>query len=181
MSAVEDLRADQKGDHADSPKVQETGPKPLSEQSEVLLRYHQDYGQRACHYESQRATVGHIIVLGTVGLIGLIGPLEHQDWPLTVCIVLIGFFGTVFTCVYDGLVRRCEQRRKQYFWRLNQLLFAGQSPIELSNKHPARLNWLHLVVVKFWPLAIFLIALVFTIYTIKLPASEGHELTISFK
>ncbi len=186
MRAAEELRSRKYDDELDRPDAHERAGKRLGEQTEVLLRYYQDYGQRSCHYESQRATVGHIIILGTVGLIGLIGRLEYQDWPLTVCILLMGLFGTVFTYIYDRLVRRCEQRRKQYFRKLNDLLFAGESPIELVDK--SRDSWLGKagklvpeVVVKFWPLAIFLIALLFTIHTIYLPAGQPHELTISLK
>jgi hypothetical protein len=149
----------------------------ISEKSEVLLRYYQDFGQRACHYESQRATVGHIIVLGTVGLIGFIGQLGHQDWPLILCILLLGVFGCAFTIIYDCHARRCEHRRDQYFQKLNELLFAGQSPIESVDQRKTG-KLISALVVRYWPLAIALIALGFLIYTRNLSMTEPHKLTI---
>lgn len=59
------------------------------EQTEVLLRLYQENGLRIRHYESQRSTVGHIIIGGTVGLVALIKHLDYEDWPLTVSIALL--------------------------------------------------------------------------------------------
>lgn len=162
----------------------------MRERTEVLLRLFQEYSLRACHYESQRATVGNIIILGTVGLIGFIGELDHNDWPLTLSIALIGIFGSGFTASYLGRIKRCQERAKSHRKELDSLLFKGrgntlESLVAATHDQPVS-EWQKLKKklafnsAKLWPLVITFIALAFTACALQMPAREQFEFTIHY-
>jgi hypothetical protein len=160
------------------------------ERTEVLLRLFQEYSVRACHYESQRATVGNIIIIGTVGLIGLIGPLDHDDWPLTLSIALIGVFGGGFTASYLGRIKRCQEKAKKHRAELSILLFKGrgntlESLADVTSDQPVSewrqpLKKAGFITALLWPLVITVIALGVTAYVLYMPAREKNEFTIHF-
>jgi hypothetical protein len=140
------------------------------ERTDVLLRLYQENGQRLRHYEEQRSTVGHIIIVGTVGLIALIRHLDHEDWPLTLAIAFMGVFGAGFTCIYFWLVKGCEQTARKYHEKLDAQLFGDDTLQNLQTnvfgKTSSNLrNWF----VKYWPLAITIIAVGFTWWAHELP------------
>lgn len=140
------------------------------EQTEVLLRLYQENGLRIRHYESQRSTAAHIIIAGTVGLVTLIRHLDFEDWPLTVAIALVGFFGAAFTAIYFWLIENCEKTAHKYHKKLDSQLFGNQQTIEkLQGTHLSGAKKVIDLVMKFWPLFITIVALYFTYAARKVP------------
>jgi hypothetical protein len=169
----------------------------IKEQKDVLLGMYCESCTHARHYEAQRATISSIIILGTVGMIGFIGHLDHDDWPLVVSIMLLGFFGSMFTRTYSKLTSFHHERAKKYSNALDALL-SGPTETTEKSKWPAGLfalaestheakfkSWkprMSHLLPMFWPLLIPIIALPFLIYALH-PNEESKppQVTISWE
>ena len=169
----------------------------IKERKDALLGMYCESCTHARHYEDQRATVANMILLATVGLIGYIGHLDHEDWPLTLAIMLLGIFGSVFTAIYFDRISRFERRADGFQKALDELLFerhefegnvATLSQIEDAAdgqraekfQSPGKLRAAKLFRM-FWPLFIAIIALGFTIYARHKPphTPSNSQLTIN--
>jgi len=161
----------------------------LREQKDVLLGMYCECCTQARHYENKRATVSNIIMLATVGLIGYIHHLDHEDWPLTAAIALVGVFGAVFTKFYFDRISCYEAAAVRFKNALRALLFKPQAPgkdsentldcildqVDVSPAKGARFR-------MYWPLFIALFGLGFTIYASCFldPSDKSAKLTISW-
>ena len=161
------------------------------QQKDVLLGMYCESCTHVRHYEAKRATVSNIIMLASVGLIGYIHRLDHEDWPLVGAIVLVGLFGAAFTKFYFDCISSCERRADELRNALNALLFQpsvptrdspntlidilaradGISPHELEQGSKPKMVWLR----KFWPLGITVLALIGTLYALSLPPKQTQD------
>ena len=101
----------------------------LKEQKDVLLGMYCESCTHARHYEAQRATISNIIMLATVGLVGVIAQngFTLDDRPLIIAIVLIGACGAVFTTLYYRRIVRFGKRADEYLLALDVLVFGWPS------------------------------------------------------
>src|ERR1043166_5070732 len=101
----------------------------IKAQKDLLLGMYCESCSHARHYEGQRATLSHIIMLGTVGLIGVVaqGGFNMKDRPLIIAILLLGAFGAVFTTLYHIRVNRYERRAEEYRLSFDVLVFGWPS------------------------------------------------------
>lgn len=151
------------------------------ERTDVLWElYHEDRSQ-ARHYDDQRAKISNIIILGAVGLVGFIGHLEHADWPLTLCLMLLGFFGSFFTRAYTRLTllylaraKACLNELEDFSPRQPEAIANSKRPSEIlrdANKAYQERSWKprrQYLLPMFWPIIITLITGGFMIYILSL-------------
>jgi hypothetical protein len=165
----------------------------MRERKEVLLGLFQENLTHVRHSESQMTTATNIVLLATVGLIGLVQDIRHEDWPLAMAIILVGLFGTVFNANQRQQIRCYKARAEKYYEALDNLIFEEPATLkqilaEAANDEPRarfpkllKLSQSHLLR-SFWPLAISIIAALFMTYMVlgippKKPLGEGPRVT----
>lgn len=96
----------------------------LNEQKTVLLGIYQENRSHVRHLESQRATASNIIIVTTVSLAGVMGinNLTCADWPLTVALIILGIYGTMFTAIHYECIRSYRLRAGECCKALEVLL-----------------------------------------------------------
>lgn len=100
----------------------------LKEQKDVLLGTYQENRTHVRHLEAQRATASNIIILTTIGLIGLManGDLNCKDWPLSIALIVLGVYGAMFTAIHFECIRHYRRRARECFKSMEVLLFKGE-------------------------------------------------------
>ncbi|MCU1264603.1 MAG: hypothetical protein JWM21_921 [Acidobacteria bacterium] len=137
----------------------------MSERKDVLLGLYQENRTHLRHHESQRSTVTNIILVTTVGLVGLVRELTFNDWPLLLAMILVGAFGTVFNAKQNEQVRRYKARSWEYDEALDELLFKGTTTLKsIREKADDESSSKFSLVRVLWPLAISITAAGFFIY-----------------
>lgn len=106
------------------------------EQKDFLWRMYGESRTHLRHYQSQRATASNIILVTSIGLIGLIArkPLSCNDWPLTCGLIVIGAYGTLFMANHFECIDRCKNRAAKYLKDLKALINIAES--SNSNDNP---------------------------------------------
>jgi hypothetical protein len=95
---------------------------------EILWKLYQDHMAHARHLEVLRASTATVLLAVTAGVLGLLGtshawPLTYEQLPLSVFLVLIGFFGSLFAAKYHERISFHINRGDEYRDRLD-----GQFP-----------------------------------------------------
>lgn len=105
----------------------------LKEQKDVLLRMYQENRAHVRHYEDQRSRAANIIIIATVGLVGLMatGGLKRADWLLSAALIILGFYGAVFTAIHYECICYYKRRAGECGEALEALLFKG---VELNEE-----------------------------------------------
>lgn len=100
----------------------------IAEQKDVLLRMYQENRAHVRHYEDQRSRAANIIIIATVGLIGLMahGGLKRPDWLLSAALIILGFYGAVFTAIHYECICYYKRRAGECGETLKALLFKGE-------------------------------------------------------
>ena len=151
----------------------------IKEQKDVMLCIYQENRANARHHESQISTVSNIIILSTLGLVGLMANdyhLDRKDLPLLFGLIIIGIYGPFFISYHFKRIRRSKKRADKYFEALDELLVKGANfSQKLKDIHraddsePDKLRGLKLVAAAFrilWPLTISLIGIIITVYVL---------------
>jgi hypothetical protein len=160
-------------------------PNPLQsfikERKDVLLCIYQENRTHARHHEGQISTASNIIIISTLGLVGVMANdhcLNWKDWPLSCSLILIGLYGAMFTKYHFECICRCKKRSDKYRQVLDDLLFKNaehnQPTLEEihnvnDSEHDKRFpEWCDVPLIgKFrvlWPLTISLIGIGVTLY-----------------
>lgn len=105
----------------------------IKEQKDVLLRIYEENHTHVRHYEDQRSRAANIIIIATVGLVGLMaaGGLKRADWLLCAALIVLGFFGAVFTTIHYECICYYKRRTGECSEALEALLLNGK---ELTEK-----------------------------------------------
>ena len=103
---------------------------------ELLWRLYADNREYARAHEEQRSTAANLVVAISAGLIGLATfdqKLTSADLPLTIFLMVVGFFGAVFSSKHYERTRLHLNRARQYLKRLNEL-FPEDRIVELQKQ-----------------------------------------------
>jgi hypothetical protein len=90
---------------------------------ELLWRLYEDNREFARHHEHLRATASNLTMAISAGVLGLVtfdGHLGTEDFPLTLLLAILGFFGALFTAKHYERVRLHLNRAAQYFAKLDE-------------------------------------------------------------
>lgn len=99
------------------------------DRKDFLWRMYEESRTHQRHYQSERATASNIILVTSVGVIGLIArkPLVCDDWPLTCGLMVIGAYGTLFMVNLFACIDRCKRRGAKYLKDLRALVGIAES------------------------------------------------------
>jgi len=91
----------------------------LQDENELLWRFYQDHIAHGRHHEMLRATTTTVVLAVAAGVLGLLGgahkwPLEPEQIPLTVFLILLGVFGAFFTAKYHERFDFHMNRAREY-------------------------------------------------------------------
>jgi len=88
--------------------------RPTMKPDEVFWQLYQENRIQARHFDDQRVKIGNIILLTAVGLTAAAAAntLQFEDWPLCLCIMLLGAFGSIFTTAYAKIAKLFMVRAK---------------------------------------------------------------------
>jgi hypothetical protein len=89
------------------------------QENELLWRFYQDHIAHGRHHETLRATTTTVILAVAAGVLGLLGgahvwPLQYEQLPLTLFLVLLGVFGAFFSAKYHERFDFHMNRARQY-------------------------------------------------------------------
>jgi hypothetical protein len=156
----------------------------LQERKDLLFGMYQENCTHARHFEALRISVTSIVIAGAVGIISVAaaGGLHCDDWPITVGLMIIGFYGAVFTSTYFKRITGYDQLAAEFCGELDVLVFEPDEEVTrtklrrlkeiqdtAAEKHKdtfARWSELPKAVLfrMFWPLTIALIGAAATVY-----------------
>ncbi len=91
---------------------------------ELLWKLYEDNRGFARHHELLRATASNLTMVISAGVLGLVtfdGHIGTEDFPLTLLLTLLGFFGALFTAKHYERARLHLNRAAEYFAKLAQL------------------------------------------------------------
>jgi hypothetical protein len=104
-------------------------------QKELLWELHQEFRDQAKHNETMRSNVINytlVVVSALITVITFNGKVDRQDVPLSVVIILIGIFSTLFSAAYTERYHRNRAQASALLKHLDALFFEGQAPSTIS-------------------------------------------------
>lgn len=104
-------------------------------QKQLLWDLHQVLRDQAKHHEIMRSNVINYTLVVSSALITIItfnGTVDRQDLPLSVVIVLIGLFSTLFSAAYTERHNHSRAQASALLKHLDFLFFEGQASTTIS-------------------------------------------------
>lgn len=104
-------------------------------QKELLWGLYQERRNQAKHHETMRSNVINYTLIVSSALITVNtfnGKVNRQDIPLSIVIVLIGLFSTLFTASYTERLNHSRAQASALSKHLDFLFFEGQAPTTIS-------------------------------------------------
>jgi hypothetical protein len=145
----------------------------MADKVDVLLELYKEHCNWERHHESQRSSVSSILIAIAAGIIGIVtfdGHLNIFDIPLTVLLIVLGCFGSLFSAKQYNSFSLHQQRANKIRDALNTfvpdaniLILRKEADIMTKNNFPiiTRMRLYH-----FWntvPVLIVIIGIILTI------------------
>lgn len=85
--------------------------------SEILWNIYQEHCEWERHHEQQRASATNLLLAIAAGVLSVVtfdGEFSHSDLPLTIFVIIQGFFGALFVSKQYERFRTHQQRANEY-------------------------------------------------------------------
>ena len=147
----------------------------MKDKTDILWGMYQEHNVASRHHETLRANVTNFILLvgGGIGTLISSQGFTRADLPLSILLILLGFFGVVFSASHSGRYLAHKMRATAYRDQLDTLLFQeGKTLREIKNeadeKRKKENPSLRILVATHWlwlafPLVIAILGVVLTI------------------
>jgi hypothetical protein len=154
-------------------------------QKDVLWGLYLEYRTHARHSETLRSNVNNNLLLAASGLTAVIAVgqgIDHNDWPLSVLMILLGLIGALFSASYTERYHRNRERASEVKNQIDSLLFVGHTQrtmkdlqVSADRQHydNARHRWIRRSTSAHWfwlvfPLMVALLGAVLTVLSFAL-------------